>query len=418
MEAPAPAGIRRGREPSHAEQTQEDPAEFLRVVPDDTLLDDERLGHGGHPEAGDGFQIRFDRRRTLPGIGRQEIGRDGFRVHQDQIDEAFAAVLEEGAHMITGRVIRRFPGLGHGVADIEADAWRLPDSLGDPPHQQVRDHTGVKAPRSEDDGVRLGDREDGLGNRPAVRRVEAEMPDADPLLAQARLPAHLAPVAHRAHERYILQGRRKDLAPDGQNLAGLLDRPLEVPGNAGHGREEKVAEIMAGQPRPSLEPVLHEALHKRFQVGHGDEAVADVARRQDAELPAEPARASAVVGHGHDGGEIVRDVLETPDDGRETRSAADDHDPGPMCRHRNMADLPDPPDERAPDIPPAQPSSQQARHTGGGEPEGIPPFESQDQAGTAGKGGQDDQDSAPVGSQDGFQVFTPRRLRPSAPMSR
>ena len=75
--------------------------------------------------------------------------------------------------------------------------------------------------------------------------------------------------------------------------------------------------------------MVHQLLHHRLGVGEGDQAVADVAGRLDAQLAAEAPGTPAVVGHGHDGGDVVGVVLDAPDEAGQAASAADDGDSRP-----------------------------------------------------------------------------------------
>ena len=76
------------------------------------------------------------------------------------------------------------------------------------------------------------------------------------------------------------------------------------------------------------EAVLEEAGHQRLGVRQRDDAVAEVAGRQDAELAAEAAGAAAVVGDGHDGRDVGGVVLEAAQHRREAGPAADGDDLG------------------------------------------------------------------------------------------
>ena len=83
---------------------------------------------------------------------------------------------------------------------------------------------------------------------------------------------------------------------------------------------------MSREPLALVEAILEEIGDERFVVGEGDETVADVARRQDAEFFLQAARTAAVVGDGDDRGEITRRPFETAQERGETRSAADRDD--------------------------------------------------------------------------------------------
>src|SRR5581483_8983981 len=92
----------------------------------------------------------------------------------------------------------------------------------------------------------------------------------------------------RSDERDVLQRRWKDRALDREHLARLAQRVLEVSGDVGHGHDEEVPEGVAVE-RALLEAVIEELLHQRLGVGEGDEALPEVAWRQDAVLVAQAA---------------------------------------------------------------------------------------------------------------------------------
>src|SRR5579863_8499248 len=76
-----------------------------------------------------------------------------------------------------------------------------------------------------------------------------------------------------------------------------------------------------------VETILEEIGHHRLAVSERDEAVADVARRQDAELLAQAAARPAVIGDGDDRREVRRVLLEAAQQGGEPGAAADRDDP-------------------------------------------------------------------------------------------
>ena len=114
----------------------------------------------------------------------------------------------------------------------------------------------------------------------------------------------------------------------GQDVAHLAQPQLEGARDIGHGREQQVAQVVALQTRPQAEAVLQERAHQRLHIGQRDDALAEVAGGQDAQVAAQPARAPAVVGHGHDGREPGGIVLEAREQDRQPGPAANGHDPG------------------------------------------------------------------------------------------
>ena len=79
-----------------------------------------------------------------------------------------------------------------------------------------------------------------------------------------------------------------DRALDREHLPGFAQRVLEVSGDVGHRHDEEVSEGVAVE-RALLEAMVEELLHQRLGVGQRDQALAEVAGRQDPILVAQPA---------------------------------------------------------------------------------------------------------------------------------
>src|ERR1700737_829577 len=79
-----------------------------------------------------------------------------------------------------------------------------------------------------------------------------------------------------------------------------------------------------------LESVLKERRHQRLDVGQRGDALPEVARRQDPVLGAQPARATAVIRHRHDRGQVAGVLLQPPKESRESRTASQGDHAGPL----------------------------------------------------------------------------------------
>ena len=79
--------------------------------------------------------------------------------------------------------------------------------------------------------------------------------------------------------------------------------------------------------------VVHQLLHHRFRVGQRHQAVADVPRRLDAQLLPQPPRTAAVVGHGHNGGDVGGVGLDAANQAGQAAAAADDGDARASAQH-------------------------------------------------------------------------------------
>src|SRR4051812_24775923 len=75
-----------------------------------------------------------------------------------------------------------------------------------------------------------------------------------------------------------------------------------------------------------LEAVLEELLHQRFGVREGGDAVAEVSRREDAELLAEAPGAATIVRHGDNCHQVPGAFLEATQQGWQPRAATNGDD--------------------------------------------------------------------------------------------
>ena len=113
-----------------------------------------------------------------------------------------------------------------------------------------------------------------------------------------------AAVFEGGNEVNVRKRRWKDAAAYGQHFAADADGFGEIAGDVGERGEEKIAEIVADEAAAGVEAVLKQAAEEGFIFRKSHHAVADVAGREDAVLPAQAAGAAAVIGDGDDGGEI------------------------------------------------------------------------------------------------------------------
>ena len=75
----------------------------------------------------------------------------------------------------------------------------------------------------------------------------------------------------------------------------------EVARQVRHCREKQIPEAVALQAAAVRKPVLKQPGQQQFIFGERDHAAADVARRQNIELAAQPSGAAAVISHSNDG---------------------------------------------------------------------------------------------------------------------
>ncbi len=246
------------------------------------------------------------------------------------MDQAGADVALDGAQVRGRHHAVRLAGLGHKVEQQDDPGPALGDRLADARNEQVGNDRGVERAGPEQDGV--GALERGHGRREGGRRGRVEL-DAGQLLARHahRALAFVDGAGDAASaEPHVDERRRVDLAPHRQDRLGGHDRLVKIAGDAGQGGQEEVAEGMADQAAAVREAVLEEARQQVLVVGQRDDAVADVARRQHAELAPQASGGAAVVGDGDDAGELAQPraahlVLEAAQQRRQPGAAADRH---------------------------------------------------------------------------------------------
>ena len=200
--------------------------------------------------------------------------------------------------------------------------------------EQARQEARVQAARPEDDELGLGDGREGVIGRADVLRRQ---PDAiDPGRAHdLRLTVDGRAVGQPGVEGQRRGRDRDDLATDGQDAVHQADPVLEVAVLDGcHRGDQQVPQGVAGQATGLAsgwlrESVLEDLAHQWFGVGQRDDAVADVADRRDPELVPQHARRAAVVGHGHDRGQVAGVLLEATQEDGQAGPTADRDDPRP-----------------------------------------------------------------------------------------
>ena len=163
----------------------------------------------------------------------------------------------------------------------------------------------------------------------------------------------------------VVESGRQHLTPHLEHVRRLAHGVLEVARDLGHRGDEQVAEAVSLEPAVLGEPVLEEAAHHRLVVGQRHQAVAQVAGREHAHVAAEPARAAAVVRHGHDGGEIAGLRLEAAEQRGQPVASADGDDARPARQAAGGADLPRRLGRRLLEEPDAARAEQQRKQTDG-----------------------------------------------------
>ena len=122
-----------------------------------------------------------------------------------------------------------------------------------------------------------------------------------------------------------------------QHLADLLNRLLEVAFDLGHGGNQQVADrVPTKVARVVLEAVLQQGGHRAFGVGERNQAVANVAGRENPKLLAQSARRAAVVRYSHDGDDVGGIAFDTAQHSGQSCTTTDD-DNTLAVRHQCVA---------------------------------------------------------------------------------
>ena len=120
--------------------------------------------------------------------------------------------------------------------------------------------------------------------------------------------------------------RGQDSAFDGEHFRRLLQCRFHIAGDFVHCRDEKIAEAVPRQCRVSFESILEEFFHQRLGIGERDEAIAEIARRNDAQFLAQSAARAAVVGNRYDCRNVARRRFDPAKQHTQSMPAADHRD--------------------------------------------------------------------------------------------
>src|SRR2546426_921530 len=178
-------------------------------------------------------------------------------------------------------------------------------------HEHVRNQARVQGTRSDGDHVRRLDRRERGRKWMRVRGVELHATDAVSRGADTRFTFNPTAVFELCPEPHVGSGRRINHALDSENFRRQTYGLYEVSGYTGQRCQEQVAEAVIVKSAVAVESEPEEARHQMFVLGEGDHAVADIARRQNAEFLAKTSGASSVVSDGNDDGEVRLALLQT-----------------------------------------------------------------------------------------------------------
>ncbi len=128
-----------------------------------------------------------------------------------------------------------------------------------------------------------------------IRRIEKELLDTAAAGGDLGFAANPGTIFHQGFEFDVRSGRGIDVSASKQNFRRQADGLAEVAGDGGQRRQKQIAEAVTFEARSFHETMLKQAGEQGFVFGEGDDAVADVARRQHVELFAQASAGAAVV---------------------------------------------------------------------------------------------------------------------------
>ena len=164
-------------------------------------------------------------------------------------------------------------------------------------HQQDRDQARVQAAGTDHHQLRFRDRPLRFGQRGNVVGHEPDPPDPPAGGRDPRFPVNMATVGQLRQQAHIRPRGGEHGPLDVEELPGPLHGRGEAILEAAQGRQDEVAQAVAGEAIVSVEAEVEHGGRPRV-LGQGHEAVSDVAGGEDSVGPAQTAGTAAVVGDG------------------------------------------------------------------------------------------------------------------------
>ena len=267
----------------------EEARETSRVVAKDTVFFDEVTGNETNSHLQDVVAIEKNGLGALGAVTPSNLRGDRFAIGDDGVDDATTDVLGDGTKMIAERVPSGFAGLRHEVGDVHAWSFGASDGASNPRDEKVGDHAGVQRTGPEKDEVGLPDGLDGSGEGTNAARIHLNFANGNSAAGNSSFAQNALAVGEGGRQVHIGKCGGEDAATDGENFTGNADGFGKIAGHMGESGEEKIAEIVAAQAAPRMKTILEKPAEKRFVLGEGDHAVANVAGREHAIFAAKAA---------------------------------------------------------------------------------------------------------------------------------
>ena len=231
-------------------QLEEALGDGVVVVAEEVAFVGEVAGDGFYAEGADAFEVGLDGALAFGGVFLEQRGGDGGGVDEGVVEDGAvaggrSAVLEDALDVLGGGEAEGLVGLGHEIADVDADGARGGECFGDAADEEVGDERGVEGAGAEGDEVGLGDGFEGAGEGFGVGRMEHELGDAAVGPGDVGFAVDDGAVVHAGGEGDVGVGGGVDAAAGGEDLRRHLDGLGKIAGHAGEGGEKEIAEGVA-----------------------------------------------------------------------------------------------------------------------------------------------------------------------------
>src|SRR5579864_3087724 len=181
----------------------------------------------------DGVAVTFHLAGVLFGISFQHAGRDGSGVDQRVIKNPAAGVVEDCPNVLGGSHVQAFVGLGHQVANENFDGAGGGYGFRDALNNHVGNQAGEQRPGSNGDDVRMGNRFQGLGQRPGVWRNHMQFDNTLLTGCDVGFTADARAIVHEGLQFDVGGGGGKNVASGSQDFRGELDSVRKISSNGG-----------------------------------------------------------------------------------------------------------------------------------------------------------------------------------------
>ena len=133
------------------------------VVADDGLFAGEVAGDAAHAEGLDALDVGDDGGGAFGRVAGEGLRREGSGVDQGAVEDGRAGVLVDALDVLGGGEAEALVGLGHEIADEDAQAAGVGERGGDSLDEQIGDERGVERAGADGDEVGALDGVQGLG---------------------------------------------------------------------------------------------------------------------------------------------------------------------------------------------------------------------------------------------------------------